>query len=127
MPGLRWEAPYRYLFVRRGATDSNSVAGNGGELILHHGIVNGGPPGLIFGLLVAIFYYSFIGLSLAEVKSFIVVVVVIFLEQGRTIDPWAYTGIVCILGTIRRRGISLGNHHSRSEMGPFGRLLHRLD
>ena len=39
----------------------------------------------------------------------------------------AYTGIVCILGPIRRRGISLGNHHSRSEMGPFGRLLHRLD
>ncbi|CAJ2500247.1 Uu.00g031000.m01.CDS01 [Anthostomella pinea] len=29
-------------------------------------ISNGGPPGLIFGLIVAIFYYSFIGLSLAE-------------------------------------------------------------
>jgi len=32
-------------------------------------ILNGGPPGLIFGLLVAIFYYSFIGLSLAEFAS----------------------------------------------------------
>ncbi|KAI1485308.1 hypothetical protein F5X96DRAFT_350767 [Biscogniauxia mediterranea] len=30
-------------------------------------ILNGGPPGLIFGLIVALFYYSFIGLSLAEV------------------------------------------------------------
>lgn len=28
---------------------------------------NGGPPGIIFGLIVAIFYYSFIGLGLAEV------------------------------------------------------------
>lgn len=31
------------------------------------GIANGGPPGLIFGLIVAVFYYSFIGLGLAEV------------------------------------------------------------
>lgn len=30
-------------------------------------IANGGPPGLIFGLIVAVFYYSFIGLGLAEV------------------------------------------------------------
>jgi len=29
--------------------------------------VNGGPPGLIFGLIVALFYYTFIGLGLAEV------------------------------------------------------------
>jgi choline transport protein len=29
--------------------------------------VNGGPPGIIFGLIVALFYYSFIGLGLAEV------------------------------------------------------------
>ncbi|KAK3393754.1 amino acid/polyamine transporter I [Podospora didyma] len=32
-------------------------------------ILNGGPPGLIFGLIVALFYYSFIGLSLAEFAS----------------------------------------------------------
>ncbi|KAI1638797.1 amino acid transporter [Biscogniauxia mediterranea] len=32
-------------------------------------ILNGGPPGLIFGLIVALFYYSFIGLSLAELAS----------------------------------------------------------
>ncbi|KAK7756498.1 hypothetical protein SLS62_001332 [Diatrype stigma] len=32
-------------------------------------ILNGGPPGLIFGLIVAVFYYSFIGLSLAELAS----------------------------------------------------------
>ncbi|EJT68790.1 hypothetical protein GGTG_13641 [Gaeumannomyces tritici R3-111a-1] len=32
-------------------------------------ILNGGPPGLIFGLVVAAFYYSFIGLSLAELAS----------------------------------------------------------
>ncbi|KAL1982354.1 hypothetical protein VTN96DRAFT_1385 [Rasamsonia emersonii] len=32
-------------------------------------ILNGGPPGLIFGLIVAAFYYSFIGLSLAEFAS----------------------------------------------------------
>ncbi|KAI2614863.1 amino acid transporter [Hypoxylon sp. NC1633] len=32
-------------------------------------ILNGGPPGLIFGLIVAIFWYSFIGLSLAELAS----------------------------------------------------------
>lgn len=31
--------------------------------------VNGGPPGLIFGLIIAVFYYSFIGLSLAEVGN----------------------------------------------------------
>ncbi|KAK4202514.1 putative amino acid transporter [Triangularia verruculosa] len=30
-------------------------------------ILNGGPPGLIFGLIVALFYYTFIGLGLAEV------------------------------------------------------------
>lgn len=30
-------------------------------------VANGGPTGLIFGLIVAVFYYSFIGLSLAEV------------------------------------------------------------
>lgn len=30
-------------------------------------IANGGPPGLIFGLIVAFFYYSFVGLGLAEV------------------------------------------------------------
>ncbi|KAH8883852.1 amino acid transporter [Thozetella sp. PMI_491] len=32
-------------------------------------ILNGGPPGLIFGLIVAIFYYTFIGLGLAEFAS----------------------------------------------------------
>ncbi|KAI3399798.1 hypothetical protein diail_5595 [Diaporthe ilicicola] len=32
-------------------------------------IANGGPPGLIFGLIVAAFYYSFIGLGLAEFSS----------------------------------------------------------
>ncbi|KAI0141531.1 amino acid transporter [Xylariaceae sp. FL1272] len=32
-------------------------------------ILNGGPPGLIYGLIVAIFWYSFIGLSLAELAS----------------------------------------------------------
>ncbi|KAI1267708.1 putative amino acid transporter [Xylariaceae sp. FL1019] len=32
-------------------------------------ILNGGPPGLIYGLFVAIFWYSFIGLSLAELAS----------------------------------------------------------
>ncbi|KAI0976797.1 putative amino acid transporter [Xylaria arbuscula] len=32
-------------------------------------ILNGGPPGLIYGLLVAVFWYSFIGLSLAELAS----------------------------------------------------------
>ncbi|KAI1136099.1 amino acid transporter [Hypoxylon sp. FL0543] len=32
-------------------------------------ILNGGPPGLIFGLIVAVFWYSFIGLSLAELAS----------------------------------------------------------
>jgi choline transport protein len=41
-------------------------------------LVNGGPPGLIFGLIVAIFYYSFIGLSLAEV--------------GLSVTPCACTG-----------------------------------
>ncbi|XXH05688.1 hypothetical protein Hte_012123 [Hypoxylon texense] len=32
-------------------------------------ILNGGPPGLIFGLIVAVFWYSFVGLSLAELAS----------------------------------------------------------
>ncbi|XDG08383.1 hypothetical protein ABKA04_007998 [Annulohypoxylon sp. FPYF3050] len=32
-------------------------------------ILNGGPPGLIYGLLVALFWYSFIGMSLAELAS----------------------------------------------------------
>ncbi|KAI8955534.1 putative amino acid transporter [Xylaria longipes] len=32
-------------------------------------ILNGGPPGLLYGLLVALFWYSFIGLSLAELAS----------------------------------------------------------
>ncbi|KAK4174764.1 putative amino acid transporter [Triangularia setosa] len=32
-------------------------------------ILNGGPPGLIFGLIVALFYYTFIGLGLAELAS----------------------------------------------------------
>ncbi|KAF3762237.1 amino acid transporter [Cryphonectria parasitica EP155] len=32
-------------------------------------IANGGPPGVIFGLIVAAFYYSFIGLGLAEFSS----------------------------------------------------------
>ncbi|KAK3329462.1 amino acid/polyamine transporter I [Apodospora peruviana] len=32
-------------------------------------ILNGGPPGIIFGLIVALFYYSFIGLGLAEFSS----------------------------------------------------------
>ncbi|KAI0397363.1 amino acid transporter [Xylariaceae sp. FL0594] len=32
-------------------------------------ILNGGPPGLIYGLIVALFWYSFIGLSLAELAS----------------------------------------------------------
>ena len=32
-------------------------------------VVNGGPPGLIFGLIVAVFYYSFIGAGLAEVST----------------------------------------------------------
>lgn len=30
--------------------------------------VNGGPSGVIYGLIVAVFYYTFIGLSLAEVR-----------------------------------------------------------
>ncbi|KAK9769713.1 putative Choline transport protein [Seiridium cardinale] len=33
------------------------------------GAANGGPTGLIYGLIVAVFYYSFIGLSLAELAS----------------------------------------------------------
>ncbi|KAK4208358.1 amino acid transporter [Rhypophila decipiens] len=32
-------------------------------------ILSGGPPGIIFGLIVALFYYTFIGLSLAEMAS----------------------------------------------------------
>ncbi|KAI0895925.1 amino acid transporter [Annulohypoxylon nitens] len=32
-------------------------------------ILNGGPPGLIYGLIVALFWYSFIGMSLAELAS----------------------------------------------------------
>ncbi|KAI0446439.1 amino acid transporter [Xylaria telfairii] len=32
-------------------------------------ILSGGPPGLIYGLIVALFWYSFIGLSLAELAS----------------------------------------------------------
>ncbi|OHE91255.1 choline transporter [Colletotrichum orchidophilum] len=32
-------------------------------------ILNGGPPGIIYGLIVAVFYYSLIGLSLAELAS----------------------------------------------------------
>ncbi|KAI9166403.1 LOW QUALITY PROTEIN: putative amino acid transporter [Paramyrothecium foliicola] len=32
-------------------------------------ILNGGPPGIIYGLLVAAFYYAFIGMSLAELAS----------------------------------------------------------
>ncbi|KAK1512349.1 choline transporter [Colletotrichum costaricense] len=32
-------------------------------------ILNGGPPGIIYGLLVAVFYYSLIGLSLSELAS----------------------------------------------------------
>jgi choline transport protein len=32
-------------------------------------ILNGGPPGIIFGLIVALFYYTFIGLGLAEFSS----------------------------------------------------------
>ncbi|TDZ17865.1 Choline transport protein [Colletotrichum orbiculare MAFF 240422] len=32
-------------------------------------LVNGGPPGIIYGLLVAVFYYSLIGLSLSELAS----------------------------------------------------------
>lgn len=32
-------------------------------------ILSGGPPGLIFGLMVAVFWYSFVGLSLAELAS----------------------------------------------------------
>ncbi|CAG9947879.1 unnamed protein product [Clonostachys rosea f. rosea IK726] len=32
-------------------------------------LLNGGPPGVIFGLIVAVFYYSFIGMSLAEFAS----------------------------------------------------------
>ncbi|KAI5864828.1 amino acid transporter [Durotheca rogersii] len=32
-------------------------------------LVNGGPPGLIYGLIVAFFWYTFIGLSLAELAS----------------------------------------------------------
>jgi choline transport protein len=32
-------------------------------------ILNGGPTGLLFGLIVAIFYYMFIGLSLSELAS----------------------------------------------------------
>ncbi|KAI6088062.1 amino acid transporter [Hypoxylon rubiginosum] len=32
-------------------------------------ILNGGPPGLIYGLIVAVFWYSFVGLSLAELAS----------------------------------------------------------
>ncbi|EFQ31922.1 choline transporter [Colletotrichum graminicola M1.001] len=32
-------------------------------------ILNGGPPGIIYGLLVAVFYYTLIGLSLSELAS----------------------------------------------------------
>lgn len=31
-------------------------------------LVNGGPSGVLYGLIVAVFYYTFIGLSLAEVR-----------------------------------------------------------
>ncbi|KAF5006498.1 hypothetical protein FDECE_7133 [Fusarium decemcellulare] len=32
-------------------------------------ILSGGPPGVIYGLIVAVFYYTFIGMSLAELAS----------------------------------------------------------
>ncbi|KAH9893031.1 amino acid transporter [Xylariomycetidae sp. FL2044] len=48
-------------------TVDNAWAALGSSLSVS--ILNGGPPGLILGLIVAVFYYSFIGLSLAELAS----------------------------------------------------------
>lgn len=38
------------------------------ELTIWGSLVNGGPSGVLYGLIVAVFYYTFIGLSLAEVR-----------------------------------------------------------
>jgi hypothetical protein len=71
--------------------------------------VNGGPPAIIFGVIVAGFYYSFIGLSLAEVRC-----------AGRR----DHGAILRLIGHIARfvrsnvwRRLPLGNNSGWTKMG----------
>ncbi|EFX00904.1 choline transporter [Grosmannia clavigera kw1407] len=62
-------------------------------------ILNGGPAGLLYGLIVAIFYYSFIGLGLAEITANISVsMYAVYHEDSFTSQPWQiYVAYLLIL------------------------------
>jgi amino acid transporter len=47
--------------------NNNAWASGGGTLVV--ALYNGGGPGVLYGLIAATFFYSFIGLSLAELAS----------------------------------------------------------
>lgn len=50
-----------------GIMNNNAWASGGGSLVI--ALYNGGGPGVLYGLMAATFFYSFIGLSLAELAS----------------------------------------------------------
>jgi choline transport protein len=50
-----------------GIMNNNAWASGGGTLVV--ALYNGGGPGVLYGLIAATFFYSFIGLSLAELAS----------------------------------------------------------
>lgn len=79
-------------------------------------ILSGGISGVIYGLMVAVFYYTFIGFSIAEVRP-------VLPDCPEPANLYA----AFLLMSKLRRSISLGYYSSRSKMGPDHRLLCRVD
>ena len=111
-------------------------------------IENGGPPGVLYELLVACFYYSFIAASIAEVSccSFIpqahfsgldfhILIlrrrhVIHHICHSKLSDIWMLTlpsfFTAHLIHSLSRRSISLGLGDPRSKIWPQHWLLHRL-
>ena len=65
MHGSRWEAPSLSLYV------GHAPALSPFEGTAHKYTDNGGPPGVLYELLVACFYYGLIGASIAEARPYL--------------------------------------------------------
>lgn len=80
-------------------------------------LVNGGPSGVLYGLIVAVFYYTFIGLSLAEVR------LTWGLREHANVDGLVARIFLSNLSWC----VSLGDTRSRTEMGTNYWLLRWMD
>lgn len=87
-------------------TIDNAWVALGGSLTIS--LVNGGPPGVLYELLTSCVYYTFVGLSVAEVSV---------PKTHTTCYHHADLSIAVLCHSYCRWSLPLGHHHRRSSMG----------